>query len=375
MASENINEFQPDYAIAPGLTLLETIESLGMTQTELSQRTGYHKKTINEIIKGKAPITPDIALQLEYILKIPAHFWNNLEYKYREDVARLRDRKRIEAEVEWLTKFPIKEMIARDWIREYDDKIDQMRELLNFFGVASVEQWNKIWLEPLPFFRQSNTYKSNIGSVSAWLRAGELEAKKIHCEAYNEKKFKNVLSLIRNLTCESSEVFKPKTVDLCAKSGVAVVFIPSIKGAPIYGAARWLTKEKAIIQLSLRGKDDGNLWFTFFHESAHILRHSKKKIYLEDGNPDSDEMEEEANKFSREFLIPKKDYSEIKSLSPRISENFVIQFAEKVGISPGIVVGRLQHDGLLPHTHLNKLKRKPLDFSQKYFKDYILFTV
>ncbi|MDO8738149.1 MAG: HigA family addiction module antitoxin [Candidatus Deferrimicrobium sp.] len=80
--------FTPDYAVPPGETLLETIEALGMTQADLAARTGRPLKTINEIIKGKASITPETALQLERVLGIPARFWNNRERLYREAKAR-----------------------------------------------------------------------------------------------------------------------------------------------------------------------------------------------------------------------------------------------------------------------------------------------
>lgn len=82
--------FKPNYALPPGETLKETIESIGMTQAELAQRTGRPKKTINEIIKGKAAITPDTAIQLERVLGVPASFWNNLERNYQEKLKLLK---------------------------------------------------------------------------------------------------------------------------------------------------------------------------------------------------------------------------------------------------------------------------------------------
>jgi HTH-type transcriptional regulator / antitoxin HigA len=89
MSSTTNNQFVPDYAVPPGETLLDTLEALGMSQAELAERTDRPKKTINEIIKGKAPITPEIVLQLERMLGVPARFWNNLDNNYRETVARI----------------------------------------------------------------------------------------------------------------------------------------------------------------------------------------------------------------------------------------------------------------------------------------------
>lgn len=90
MAEARNCTFMPNFAVPPGETLKETIESMGMTQEELAQRTGRHKEMINEIIKGKAAITPEIAIQLESFLRVPASFWNNLERNYQETLARLR---------------------------------------------------------------------------------------------------------------------------------------------------------------------------------------------------------------------------------------------------------------------------------------------
>jgi addiction module HigA family antidote len=82
--------FLPDYAVPPGETLLETLETIGMSQAELAERTGRPKKTNNEIIKGKAAITSETALLLERVLGVPAISWNNLERNYQETLARFR---------------------------------------------------------------------------------------------------------------------------------------------------------------------------------------------------------------------------------------------------------------------------------------------
>lgn len=88
MIKTNSNEYFPDFISKPGETLLETLQHIGMSQTELASRTGRPLKTISEIINGKAAITTDTALQLERVLEIPAHFWNNLEQNYREHLSK-----------------------------------------------------------------------------------------------------------------------------------------------------------------------------------------------------------------------------------------------------------------------------------------------
>jgi addiction module HigA family antidote len=83
------NQYTSDFVTPPGDTLLETITAVGMTEAELAERAGCPNKTIVEIIQGKTEITPDMALQLEAVLGVPASFWMNRENQYREAESRL----------------------------------------------------------------------------------------------------------------------------------------------------------------------------------------------------------------------------------------------------------------------------------------------
>src|ERR1700691_2806056 len=85
------NQYLPESVSPPGETLLEVLTTRGMSQAELADRTGRPTKTINEIVKGKAAITPETAIQFELVLGVPASFWNNREQHYRETLARKRE--------------------------------------------------------------------------------------------------------------------------------------------------------------------------------------------------------------------------------------------------------------------------------------------
>ena len=117
MSSQMSNQYYPDEVSPPGETLLETIEAIGMSQAQLSERMGRPKKTINEIIKGKASITPETALQLERVLGISASFWNNRERQYRESLARIQERESLHSQIDWLKHFPLKVMISYGWLK------------------------------------------------------------------------------------------------------------------------------------------------------------------------------------------------------------------------------------------------------------------
>lgn len=358
MPDHAVNEFEPDVVSPPGDTLLEALEERGMTQLDLARRTGRDKKTLNEIIKGKAPVTEDTALQLERALNIPARFWNNLERNYREHLARMSEKERLSRQVQWLKSLPVSQMIKMGWVMRFSDKVDQLREVLNFFGVASPEQWEKVRLIEEAAFRRSSKFKADPGALTAWLRRGETLAQGIECGEFSKSELRDRLPQMRSLTREDPSVFEPELKRLCAEAGVAVVFVPQLPKCRASGAARWLSPVKALIQLSLRYRTDDHLWFSFFHEVGHILLHSKKNVFLDDG-PASGAIEEEANTFAADILIPPSDFQELcRVCRPPISGDSVKRFAKRIGISPGIVVGRLQHEKILPQTHLHKLKRR-----------------
>ena len=114
MAERTKNQYEPDAVSPPGDTLQETIDALGMTQAELAERTGRPKKTINEIINGKAAITHESALQFERVLGVPASFWNNRELQYREFLTRRDDANRLsQAQCRaWVKRFPVAAIVT-----------------------------------------------------------------------------------------------------------------------------------------------------------------------------------------------------------------------------------------------------------------------
>lgn len=351
------NEYHPDYVSPPGETLLETLETIGMSQAELAKRMGRPVKTINEIIQKKAAITAETALQLEQVLHIPASFWLKLEQHYRESLARLAEEQRLECWVEWLKEIPIRTMMRRGWIPACTNKSQQVLEALRFFGVASPEAWRAIWTSTDIAYRKSSASKNNFGAIAAWVRQGELEAQAIECAPYNAKAFHDALTHIRALTAELVNFFQKELVRLCANAGVAVVFVQELPNTGICGATQWLTPTKALVQLSLRYKTDDQLWFTFFHEAGHILLHGKRQVFLEIDRKDSEEDEDEANTFASDILIPPTQWQQFIAQDMYRTRVGIQEFAQKVGIAPGIVVGRLQHEKLLPFSHCNDLKR------------------
>src|SRR2546427_6271794 len=143
--------------------------------------------------------------------------------------------------------------------------------------------------------------------------------------------------------------------ELCAAGGAAIVFVPGLRGAPISGAARWLTPAKAMISLSLRYKTDDHFWFSFFHEAAHILNDSKKELFVDWTNGEENQKEAEANRFAATFFIPANRDAELGELRTAAA---ILKFARSIDVAPGVVVGRLQRKGSIPYNRFNYLKHK-----------------
>ncbi|WP_417666418.1 HigA family addiction module antitoxin [Pseudidiomarina sp.] len=351
------NEFQPDYAVSPGDVLNFELDLRKMTQQELSKRTGLTPKHIISILKAKAAITPETAIKLERALGMPAEYWLNLQAHYHEIRARIAEEEQLERDLGWLKRIPIGAMIKLRWIEKYKDKKQQLIEVLRFFGIASVEQWDDMWPRLNVAYRQSQTNEVYAEALSAWLRQGEIEASNIECAPYNRALFIKTLNDVKSLTTTKPTHFVPAMQELCASAGVAVVFVPALPKTGVSGATRWLNKEKAVIQLSLRYKTDDHLWFTFFHEVGHILLHGKKELFLEGNNGMDKEKEDEANIFAENELIPQKLFSSFIA-EKNFSKASISSFAESIGIAPGIVVGQLQHRKLLDVRFCNDLKQR-----------------
>lgn len=355
MNKPSFKTFNPDWIVPPGSTIADLLEEHGWTQTEFASRMDYTKKHVNLLIKGKCSITEDAAIKLERVLGSKVSFWLNLEVRYRESLARKEDLNRLNESTSWLRKLPVKFMTKLGWIKDRIDKRELVDECLKFFGVASVNAWEIEYEKPIAAFRSSSKIEKQKGATSVWLRQAEKQALEINCSSFNRSLFLLNLNIARQLTLE--ENFKNsiiKLIELCANAGIALVVLQTPDGCPISGATRWLGQDKALIILSDRYKTNDQFWFTFFHEAAHLLFHSKKLLFIDTEGQLDDSQENEANSFASNHLIPSKYVNKLYKL-PK-SEIAVKFFAAEIGIAPGIVVGRMQREGILPWTHLNKLK-------------------
>ena len=351
-----ISRVVSDMAISPGEVLQEEIEARGMTQKELAARLGRPPQVINEIIRAKKAITPGTAIGLGKVLGIDPKYWINLETDYRMTLARNREKAALADNVQWLGAYPIREMIKRGWINAGRDKISRLKALLAFLEVAVPEPL--AYQEAVGFrITEAAQKKVSPGALAVWLRKGELEARERSTADYDPNIFRAALDDIRQMTEDPPDKFVPAMTALCAQAGVALCLVPELPKSGANGAARWLSDSKALIQMSIWGKWADIFWFTFFHEACHLLHHRTRRRIVIDGiaDPNTAELEAEANGFARDLLIPP-DAWETFCESGSFTPQSVRRFARSVHIAPFIVVGRLQKEKMLPYNQLTSLK-------------------
>ncbi len=357
--------FEPTTVPHPGETVQEYLDFYGWSQRDLARRTGLAPKTISEICNSKSPITPTTALAFEKAFQRPAHLWLNLQRQLDEVEARRREQAKASGWDAWVRHFPLKEM------RQLQFSLPEGRSdadvLLGFFGVTSPESWASVWRASAVQYRQTRTFKAPEEAISAWVRETEIVARGLDLAEFDAARVRATIRSLRELTRRRNDHAMDPIKEMCAKAGVAVDVVPALRSTGISGCARWLTEKRALIGLTLRSKTDDQFWFTFFHELGHLLLHRSKRPFVIDNaeddlsdrviDPEMQQVEMEANRFAADTLIPPASLGAFLRAGEFMKES-IDEFSETVGVGPGIVVGRLQQEGMLTTRRGNALKQK-----------------
>jgi len=349
--SKNLNQYQPPVAFHPGETLAEKLAELGMGPKEFALRSCKPEKTVIAVMNGDSSITPEMAVQFERVLQIPAHFWLAAQSTFDEYVAREKQKVLVTRSAGWLRSFPIGDMIKKGWLPACSSVQEKTEALLSFFSINGHEAWNDYYInqELKVAFRISLRHTKDPYAISAWLCRGDIQAAELETRDYDEKAFKEALHKVKRIMAQHPEDFFQQLQTLCLKAGVKVVHTPCISKAPINGCARWI-RSTPLIQMSGRYKRNDTFWFTFFHEAGHILLHGKKDVFLEGVNSDRDESKEsEADDFAVKWTFPHEAERELLNLSI-IREADIHEFAKRFNTHPAIIIGRLHHVKRLKHS-------------------------
>lgn len=352
-------EFQPDWASPPGATVADILASQHRSATDLAEDTGISIARVRGLLRGTGRINAALAERLEEALGPSVQFWMRRERQYRNSLARkaLTDEP-LDARA-LLARMPLADMRRFGWIEVVSTKAAEVSACLRFFDVPDATAWLARYRSELSVaaFRTSPTFEANPYSVAVWLRQAEIASAKIDCQLWNRQTFVAMLPEIKSLSrIKNPDRFLPQLRAKCASCGVAVVIVRAPKGCRASGATRFLSPNKALIVLSVRYRTDDHFWFTFFHEAGHLILHAEDALFLEDESDVTETEEAEADAFAANALIPKEHVADLMKLPPNLKT--IIAFARRVGVSPGIIVGQLQHLGRVRRDRLNGLKRR-----------------
>ena len=352
--------FQPYWASAPGDTIRDLLEETGLSQSEFAAKIGEAQEFVEQLISGAILVTEEIARQLESAFGMPATFWLRREAAYRASLLRRETFESAEAKAAWLHSLPTKDMIRFGWLPALPSDVDAAVSVcLRFFDEPDLSSWQGAYSHnaPLAAYKTSRAFDTHATALAAWLRQAEVEGHAVDCAPWNADRFRAAMPAIRALTkIKDPAMFLSELRKLCAACGVAAVVVRAPAGCRASGATRFLSPEKALLVLSFRYLSDDHFWFTFFHEAGHLLLHGDASTFLEGIDGDMDKAETEANTFAAQTLIPAEFESDMIGL--RVDAREVVRFATRVGVSPGIVVGQLQHRGRFTRRQLNDLKRR-----------------
>lgn len=350
--------FSPNWVSAPGHTISDILTERGISKGDFSRQLGITSTVAKGLLDGRIEITNDLAEMLETVIGSSKSFWLKRDELYRNDLAKIQETK--DEEAEWLTKFPLRDMVKNGWILpQSKSKAEKMSACLDFFNVSSVSEWYNSYNDLLyrTAFRTSSSFDSEPESVIAWLRQGIKEAEELDCSKWDKEKFAASLVAAKALSrIEDPAEFLPMLQQLFGAAGVALVVVRTPTKCHASGATFLLRPDKRLMILSFRYLTDDHFWFSLFHEAGHLLLHDSETLHLEGMGLDSKE-EMEANEFSAQVLVPAEFQSELDSFRAKDWKS-IVRFAKKIGVSKGVVAGQLQHKGKIRRDQLNKLKTR-----------------
>ena len=337
-------------ATPPGATIKEQLNDRGMSQKEFAARMDMSEKHISKLINGDVQLTPETAVRLEMVLGVSAKFWNNLEAIYREKIIKAKAENAMDADAEMARQFPYSDMVKFGWVPETRKAKEKVVNLRKYFEVVELSLLGNRQITRIACRRLAITEKSDL-ALMAWAQEAKIKARDIQTAPINIKSLISAIPEIRKMTVLKPEEFCPQIKKCLADCGIALVLLPHLKGSFLQGAS-FMDGNKIVVGLTARGRDADKFWFSLFHELAHIaLGH----VGLPNGTSEDDEKA--ADQWAGDTLITSEAFEAFRR-NRDYSERCVLQFAEKQGIAPGIVVGRMQLERMIKYSMLNNLKEK-----------------
>ena len=337
-----------DEQLQPGDALRELLDSKGWTREELAAITGRSRQNIYEILSGRNGVTPEMAVILGAAFSNEPSYWLKLDAHYR--LKRLnRDSTDVERRARIFSIAPIRDMQRRGWIGDTKSLEKLERELKQFFGAESLDQITELSVST----RRSGSYSSGLTiAQKAWcFRVRQMAHAMPLKRRFDASRLNSARRDLRRLAALTKDARRVPTV--LADYGIRFIVVEPLPGIKVDGVALWLDNESPVIGVSVRFDRIDAFWFTLMHEFSHIYHGDALSFDMSlVGGDDSDEqpmlledeMERRANEEAASYLIAAKDIdSFIRRVGPLYSKQRIVQFANRIKIHPGIIVGQLQN--------------------------------
>ncbi len=343
----------PARVVHPGRILKRELDARGWTQKDLASIMGRPPQMISEIVNGTKQITAETALELGQALDVPPEFWTNLEANYQLYLARRAESDRQEKEIARKSLLyglaPVSELLKRSWIQAAETVDDLESEVFAFLGVSSPDEVPSLAVR----LRASAARGPEASAQIAWVKRVEFLASAQQLVRFDAARLEQAIPDL--LACALHPEDVARVPPLLTSLGVHLVLVPHLPKTFLDGAAFYLNNQP-VVALTLRYDRIDAFWFTLMHELAHIVK-GHPGVYLDDLEAqDRDEREAEADEQARDWLIdPSALAAFVGRVAPYFSRHEILRFAATQARHPGIVLGRLQCEGLVEYKHLRSL--------------------
>lgn len=303
-----------NYAVAPGEYLQEWLDEndFELTQADLAARLGMSRKNVNEILKGKAPITAETALKLEKVTDIPTNAWLVYEAQYRADSARLSELAKLGEEHAEIVSPSLGSFLRKHGATKANvsKKGQMVADLLSFLNVGTFEAYEHACSLTLgaavSTLRESNAAIDN-ALMMAWIAAGERTElyEESPSLSFDREKLVEILPTIKRRAQKPDDSLIEDISALLKSAGVIYQFVEPPTKFPLHGITRWTKNGIPVIQQTGRRKTDSYIVWTLFHEIGHILYDRSRNAQLDYVKPQSQKNAEEkqANAFAKKQLF------------------------------------------------------------------------
>ena len=346
----------PDWFSSPGESILSSMRRRNIPALALADHLEGKMSTLRAVLSGACPIDVPMARAISAVLGGTPEFWLRRQANYEKALDRVVETISDKEAAGLLTYVAVPGRKLSGKLSE-KHKEKEVRQRLAYYNVNGLRAWEARYGESIAAtkFRTTGAFYSDEGAVSLWLREGEIEAQLVSTNPWDPDQLRRSLTDISKLSMiRQPSRMLPKLRHLLANVGVALVIVKAPRGCRASGASRFLDRGKAMVLLSLRHKSDDHFWFTLFHELGHLLLHNDRTFIDEEGML-LDAMEKEANEFASRCVVPLAREPELEKLSA--TRDAILRFSVSLGVGPGVVLGQMQHRGMVRYDRLNFLKR------------------